>query len=261
MDRYESYEADNRRDKGASLAVALLGGAALGALAMYLADPEQGRRRRVLAAEAMRNMTERTGGAVSAVWSEASSRLFGRQEGATRLTGARSVKPIDDHVLEARVRSKLSRLVTNANAIDIVADQGRVTLSGPVVEQERDAVLELVQAIPGVESVRASLDDGGRMQAQWSGVSLLALAGGVLLGYYGLTRRGGSGIATIGAGINWLSRNVRGFELLRLFGATGESGAAKPASGNEPAVTERAVDIKPSPDDVFDVWNKGQMLH
>ncbi|MDB5796687.1 MAG: hypothetical protein JWP36_589 [Paucimonas sp.] len=250
MDRYETEES------GASIALALLGGVALGAVAMYLADPDQGRRRRAIVQDTARNLGSRTGDVVNSAWRDASGRFSGWQETATRLIGPRSSKPIDDHVLEARVRSKLSRIASNAGAIDVVADRGRVTLSGPVVPDERDAVLDLVQNIPGVEAVRARLDDGEQASMpQWGAPALLALAGGALLGYYGLARRGGGGGSRSGGGgsellrhgLGWLSQNFRGMEWMKLLGG---------AVHGEPVVLERSIDIKASPETVFDVWSR-----
>ena len=241
----DQYETD---DSGAGIAVALLGGIALGALAMYLTDPVQGRQRRARARATMHGMTERTSDVMNSAWRDASSKFSGLQQNAGRLIGRRDSKPIDDHVLEARVRSRLSRIASNAHAIDVTADQGRVTLSGPVVSNERDAILELVQAIPGVESVRAWLDDGdGRGGWQPDALPMVALAGGVLLGYYGLTRRNRSGNDAIRAGLNWLSGNLRSVDWMGLFGGIAEG---------EPVVMERSIEIKAAPEEVFDVWSR-----
>src|SRR4051812_13621471 len=103
------------------LATTILGGIALGALAMYLADPDQGRRRRAIAQDKMRSMTGRTGDALGGVMRDASNRLTGLQAQASRLLGQHDYKPIDDHVLEARVRAKLGRIVSDAHRIDVRA--------------------------------------------------------------------------------------------------------------------------------------------
>lgn len=247
MNRYrQEREAESETESGTGMALALLGGMALGALAMYLADPEQGRQRRALAQDAMRNMGERTGDAFNSAWRGASDRLSGLQQSATRLIGQPAVKPIDNHVLEARVRSKLARVASNAHAIEVSADAGRVTLFGPVVPHEREAVLDLVQSIPGVESVKSRLDDGGGMGDLGPALPLLAIAGGVLLGYYGLRRGGGDWLRT---GANWLSNNMRGMDLQSMFG-----GMFGGMSAGETVVVERSIDIRATPESVFDVW-------
>ena len=238
-------ERFDREERGAAVALALLGGMAAGALAMYLSDPEQGSRRRARAQDAMRGMTGRAGGAVSSAWRDASSRLSDWQESASRLMGQRSAKPIDNHVLEARVRAKLSRAASNADAIEVHADAGRVTLSGPVVAQERDFILDLVQSIPGVEAVRARLDEGGREFPTVPVLSVLALAGGAILGYYGLRHRS-SVNSWLRSGMDWVSSGMHGLEL-GLFG-----GLMRGA----PVSVERSIDINAAPEAVFQIWSR-----
>lgn len=239
MDYYETEESR------AGIAMALLGGVALGALAMYLADPDQGRRRRSRVQETVRNMTERTGDMANMAWRDAASRFAGFQQSSGRPAGQRSSKPIDDHVLEARVRSKIGRATANAHDILVHADQGRITLGGSVSPDERQAVFELVQSIPGVDAVRARFDDDAPAPRHpGTGLPLVALVGGALLGYYGLSRRSGLGNDVIRTGFDWLS-GLRQFDWMRLF-----SGAVE----GRPVEMIRSIDIKASPEAVFDVW-------
>lgn len=240
MDRFD------REEHGATLALALLGGMAAGALAMYLSDPEQGPRRRAVAQDAVRGVTGRASGAVSSAWRDASSRLSGWQESASRMIGQRSAKPIDNHVLEARVRAKLNRAVSNASAIEVHADAGRVTLSGPVVAQERDFVLDLVQAIPGVEAVRARLDEGEGNFPTVPVLSVLALAGGAILGYYGLRNRA-SVNSWLRSGMDWISNGLHGLDLSGMFGG---------ALHGTPISVERSIDIQAAPEAVFQIWSR-----
>ncbi len=246
MDRYET------EDSGAGIALAVLGGIALGAIAMYLTDPEQGRRRRSLLQKTVRNMSSRTGDLANSAWRDASSRFAGLQQSASRLVGQRSSKPIDDHVLEARVKSKLNRTASSPHAIEVVADQGRITLSGVVEREEREVLLDLVQSIPGVDEVRVDLDDGTRGRRGLSGsLPLIALAGGALLGYYGLSRGRGAGADVIRTGLHWLSGLSEIFHLRAFDWLRGISGAVE----GEPVEMSRTIDINAAPDAVFDVWS------
>lgn len=250
MDRHD------REEHGATLALALLGGMAAGALAMYLTDPEEGPRRRAMAQDAMRGVTGRATGAVNSVWQDASSRLSGWQESARNIIGQRSAKPIDNHVLEARVRAKLSRVASNADAIEVEADAGRVTLSGLVVPQEREAILDLVQAIPGVEAVRARLDEDESEFPTVPVLSVLALAGGAILGYYGLRNR-----ATINdwmhSGLDWLSHSLEGLDLKGMLGGgVLGGGMLGKAMGGRAQSVERSIEIKATPEQVFQVWSR-----
>lgn len=229
--------------------VNLIGGIALGALAMYLADPSQGRRRRALAQDRMRRVTSKTGTVFNVAVRDAGQRLSGLQAQASRMIGQRA-KPIDDHVLEARVRSRIGRLVSHAHPVQVTAHQGRVTLSGPVLEYERQQLLDLVQAIPGVEDVRDRMDahdegEGGEA-GSWSMLRILATLGGSALGYYGMTRRTASGMSLAAAGLALLAGALRGRDM---------RGMGMPAQGGEFDV-ERSIEIRAAPETVFDVWSK-----
>src|SRR5690606_30687312 len=116
---------------------AWLGGIALGAAAMYVADPAHGKRRRTLARDQLRNASLNAGKTWDIARRDAGDCLHDLQTQANHLLGRQTVKPIDDHVLEARVSSKICRKVSNWHAIDVDARLGCVTLSGPVLTEER----------------------------------------------------------------------------------------------------------------------------
>jgi osmotically-inducible protein OsmY len=64
----------------------------------------------------------------------------------------------DDDQLVARVRSELGHRVEHARGIEVVAEQGRVTLRGPVLSSELDEVLATTLKVRGVEAVENRLD-------------------------------------------------------------------------------------------------------
>lgn len=133
----------------------LITGAALGLLAMYVLDPEVGRRRRALARDKLirlRTKTRRTA-AVTArdvrnratgIVAEARGFVFGQET--------------DDRALEERVRSHLGFLVRHPSSIEVRASEGRVTLSGPVLADE------VRQLVRGVRSVRGVWDVENRLE-------------------------------------------------------------------------------------------------
>lgn len=262
-------DSDNLR-----LATSIIGGIALGALAMYLTDPVQGRRRRAMAQDKMRSMTHRTGDRVGSVMRDASHRLSGLQAQAGRLIGQRNYKPIDDHVLEARVRSKLGRLVSNAHQIEVLADQGCVTLKGPVLADERRHLLKMVEGIPGVEDVRDRLDayddeanlsrhaHAREKESDWTAAQIMALVGG-LLGYYGITRRSPAGVALAAASMGLAARNMSNTGMLaNLANISGNFGGIdwRQLFGGilqeEPFQVQKTIEIKAAPETVFDVWSR-----
>jgi uncharacterized membrane protein len=240
-----------------------LGGIAVGAIAMYLADPTHGKRRRAVAQQKLRTLTSKTSGVLNAAVHDASHRWSDLQLQANRIIGqGNQIKPIDNHVLEARVRSKLGRAMMNSHFIDVKADQGYVTLKGSVPSEDRQEVARLVQAIPGVRDVRDRLDVQDSMlgsqsdESRWGGQAgsslvspwMLALIGGGILGYFGFTRRTSSGQLLAMAGLNFLSRNLANTEFGRMFGGDG--------SYADMIEVQKSIEIKASPETVFDIWTR-----
>ncbi|MDB5855990.1 MAG: polyketide cyclase [Herminiimonas sp.] len=233
--------------------VGLVGGMVLGALAMYVADPDMGRRRRAAMQERMRELASRTGDAVNGVMREAGSRASGVQFGASRLLGQQRVMPIDDHVLEARVRSRISRLSTELDHVGVSARLGTVTLRGPVSAVEKSRLLDLVEGIPGVEYVRDRLQDGdsssslARMVGDNAATLKLAAGLGVgLLACYAVSRRGSGGMRAAAAGFGMLA-GLRNMDWRKYFGSS--------VSG-QPVEIEKQIQIQAMPDAVFDIWSR-----
>lgn len=130
-------------------------GAGLGAAAMYLLDPQDGARRRAL-----------VGDKVTRYSRLARENLSGRIEDARNRSGGmmaelraqlRLGSPTDE-VLLARVRSKLGHVVSHPAAISVTAQDGQVTLRGPILMSEIDHALMTVQLIPGVTDVNNQLE-------------------------------------------------------------------------------------------------------
>jgi hypothetical protein len=75
---------------------------------------------------------------------------------ATR--GRLSPAAVDDVRLLERVRAKLGRACSHPRAIDVDAQNGEVTLRGPILANEVDDVIRTVGAVPGVMAVVNELD-------------------------------------------------------------------------------------------------------
>ena len=115
-----------------------------GALAMYYLDPQQGAGRRA----ALRDLLFAGPGA--------------RPRGADPMVGRLGRRtyhripqsdPQRDAELRDQVRQRLDRLVSFPRALHVEVAHGVVRLSGNVLVQERDALLEQVQAMPGVQKL------------------------------------------------------------------------------------------------------------
>lgn len=173
----------------------LVGGLALGALAMFISDPSQGRRRRALLQDKMNSATHKTSKLMDRVIRDTHNRLLGLQAQARRILGTKSVKPIDDHVLEARVRSRLGREIPEFEKVHIRASQGTISLSGNITAEEESRLLEIVEAIPGVDAVQHNLAIGPVINpvhhTHWSVADTVSVACAVSVGlwvWYKLTR-------------------------------------------------------------------------
>ncbi len=246
--------------------VVWLGGVALGAAAMYVADPVHGKRRREMAQDKFHKAGRKAEQTWQNMRRDAGGRLQGLQSQADRWLGKHDVKPIDDHVLEARVSSKIGRKVLNWHAIDVDAHLGYVTLSGPIVAEEKGPLLELVRGIPGVLEVRDELDvyddpnnipdlqkyyvspkRGLARDDKWSpGARLMAALGGGLIGYYGITRRNAAGSMMVAAGLGLLARSLGSYEDLKSLVASDKEKSVRVC---------KSIEINASPEKVFDAWS------
>ena len=144
----------------------LLGGLGIGAGLMYLLDPERGRRRRASA----RGKAASVLGAGGAALGRASRDLAHRSRGLAAEAGARlHHEPVDNRVLEDRVRSKMGRFVSHSHAIEVLADDGEITLAGEILDSEVAGLLAAVRSVRGVRKV----DDQLRVHESAGSVSSL----------------------------------------------------------------------------------------
>ena len=82
-----------------------------------------------------------------------------RTQGVVAETKARLIEgEVDDWTLAERVRAEHGRATRHTGAIDVQASQGQVTLSGPILRDEVDAVLASFQSVRGVKGVENRLE-------------------------------------------------------------------------------------------------------
>jgi hypothetical protein len=60
---------------------------------------------------------------------------------------------VDDETLIERVRAKLGRVSSHPRAIDVLADDGVITLRGPILAGELPNVIAATRSVRGVEDV------------------------------------------------------------------------------------------------------------
>jgi uncharacterized membrane protein/gas vesicle protein len=245
-------------------AVGLMAAAGIGAGAMYLFDPDRGKRRRGqlrskarhfnkiaadVAGKTQRDLRNHLSGVVSHL-----ETLF-REEEST------------NEVREARVRSKLGRVVSHPHAIVVKAVDGVVKLSGPILAKEVQPLLNAIISVGGVKNIENDLAihdeagdipalQGGRLRegerfgpfkTTWSPTTrLISGVAGSALAIYGGTRRSilGSVIGSVGLGL--ATRALTNVEAQQLVGID--------ANARGIAI-DKTITINAPIDEVFTYWS------
>jgi BON domain len=211
-------------------------GLGLGTGLMFLLDPARGRRRRALLRDKAVWAVRQTGDCLEVTGRDLRNRTQGI---VTGLQSRFSSEPVDDAVLVDRVRSKLGRVVSHPGAIHVTAQNGNVTLSGPVLSAEVPELLTCVNRVQGVNEVTNNLElhdeagnhpalQGGRerqgsqfefLQENWSPAArLVAGAAGASLAAYGGVRRDALGAGLGAAGLLLLTRGITNTGLKQMVG-------------------------------------------
>src|SRR5262245_30335813 len=124
---------------------AIVGTAVISVVAMYLFDPDRGRRRRAIFRDKARRTLRNTTELADVAARDMSHRLQGLRASARHLFMRRDAG--DDLVLIERVRAKMGRVVSHPHAIQIGARNGRITLSGPILAHEAHKLLDTVRSV------------------------------------------------------------------------------------------------------------------
>lgn len=136
-------------------------GLGLGTGIMYLLDPDRGRRRRALLRDKCALAARKTGEVFEATACDLRNRTQGI---VAELQSRFSSAPADDGVLVDRVRSKLGRIVSHPRAVQVTAQNGEVTLSGPILANEVDSLLSCARHVNGVNEVINNLEVHARSE-------------------------------------------------------------------------------------------------
>lgn len=252
-----------------------LGGAAAGALLMYMLDPDRGSARRAHSVSSVRNMGARTSSAVGNAWRSAGSRLGIAADDA----GGSAVDAAAGAVRAALPDGAADRAGT---ALEHGMAKTRGTL-GRASEAVSDAVSEGVsksvsRAQDALGRAGAALGDtydsasrragklGGRMrdavqggpEGEWAPTTRnSALAGGGLLALYGLMRRSPLGLVAALAGAALLARGAANKPLGGLLHGQGLSlsGLRGLAPDMDQTIDfEKTIHIDAPPHEVYDLW-------
>lgn len=254
---------DQETRRMSSLAI-WMAGAALGAAAMYMTDPDRGRRRRALATDKMRSMANKTSDAMNVARRDLGNRMQGMRAQTGRLFSRRDHSN-DEEILLARVRKEIGRAVAHPRAIKVDVHNGCVTLHGPVLAHEKQDLLDCVRSVRGITDIDDKLDvhesaagipslqgegrqrrNGSTTRESWPpGLRAVAALGGSVLGLYGLTRRSVPGMAAAAIGLGLAARGIGNRPLARMRSA-----------GAQTVDLQTSIYIDAAPETVFDVWSK-----
>jgi osmotically-inducible protein OsmY len=130
--------------------VAFFSGLGLGAGAMFLLDPDRGKRRRAL----MRDKAIHISHTSKEALEKTARDLRNRATGIVAETKAMlNEEQVPDSVLVERVRATLGHYPVHDRAIHIEARDGVVTLTGDTLANEVETLIDAVSSVRGVKDV------------------------------------------------------------------------------------------------------------
>lgn len=245
------------RDSG----LALLGGMLVGVTAMFFLDPRSGRRRRAEAGQQVAKLAREVELSLGSHGRDLRNRAQGQVARTARVFQADLV---EDHRLEARVRSTLGHLTGQARAIVVEAREGHVRLHGTIPEADLGDVLTGLRRVPGVqrlESLLLPIPKAGQPALRSAGTSsepnrpqvpteplspparaIVGAAGG-LLAFWGLRHGGASGAAGAALGGWMLARSL-----------VDEAEHPWIAAGGPPTFVQKTLEIGAPVQRVFAAW-------
>jgi hypothetical protein len=216
-------------------------GLGLGTAAMFLLDPDRGKRRRALLRDKLAWAARKTAEAIDTTARDVSNRTRGL---AAEFQSKLAHEQPDDQVLVERVRAKLGRVVSHPSAINVTARDGCLTLRGPILASELKKTESCVLSVIGVRELSNELEvhdsaennpalQGGReraghrfefLQENWSPTArLIAGAAGATLAAYGGKRHDGLGAGVGAAGLLLLARGLTNVNLKEMASFTTSS--------------------------------------
>lgn len=134
----------------------LLAGTAVGSFITFFFDPVRGNYRQALLRDKMVSFRRDANLYGGRFYRDLKNRSLGVKAKTKKVISGEG--PIRDDVLEARVRSKFGRIVSHPRAIQVIAHDGVVTLSGAILKSEVKELVKCVRKVAGVRDVENGLD-------------------------------------------------------------------------------------------------------
>ena len=220
----------------------MLRGTAFGLGMMYYFDPDRGKRRRALVADQIVHLANSLGHNIDVMIRDATHRC----QGMIAETGAMLMpEEVSEQQLAERVRAKLGRCVSHPSSIEVTVAGESVILSGPVLAEEVDELLNAIRSVRGVGNVENRLEvhedagdvpglqgpgrkpgqRAGMMQESWPPATRLlasVIGGGMVLRAVRNPGLLNLGLGAVGFGL--LTRAATNMETKRLAGMTERRG-------------------------------------
>jgi uncharacterized membrane protein len=260
-----------------------LGGAAAGALLMYMLDPDRGSARRAQSAAAVRNAGTRTTETLGNVWHSASSRMSSAADEAIESVksavpdgglgstlsrmGRAAGEMLDDTVSKAkgavgRASSAAGDIADEAiskakTGMGGAEDSDRLSSARGAVSRAADTAADFyddTRKTAGRLGKRLTQEVRGDSEGAWNPTMRnTALVGGGMLALMGLMRRSPMGTVLGLAGAALLARGAANQPLRTLVGrGTAGLGMAKGMSMDQAIDFEKTVHIDASPNEVYE---------
>lgn len=144
--------------RGIGLGFGLVLGALVGAGMVFALASERGRRRRRLErikAQLKRRKLMALGGRALSRSRDLRNRVKGR---LIEVRAARREGPVTDEILVERIRARIGHCSDHPRNILVTVKDGMVTVGGPILAREVDAVIRCVQGVRGVRGVTNCLE-------------------------------------------------------------------------------------------------------
>ncbi len=215
--------------------VAIISALGLGAGLMYFFDPNRGKRRRALVRDQAVHLSKTANRELNRTVADVRNRANGVLVETEKLFKSETVT---DQQLEGRVRTQLGRLSNHPHAIKTSVENGKVTLSGLILTDEVESVLNGIASVWGVQEIEnklevhetaeqnSSLQGNNRVERQnigWSPKTraLAATAGGGLA-LLAVAKRNTLNSILSSVGVGLVARSVINKPLSKLIATNGE---------------------------------------
>ncbi len=135
---------------------AFLVGAAIGSVLVYFFDPYRGNYRRAKFKDKSLKFKKSSVSLAERQLKNVRNQFRGFTYGLKNLFIDQG--PVENSVLEARIRSKIGRKISHAHAVKVNVIDGNVTLSGPILRREVNQVLACARTVSGVKKLVNKLE-------------------------------------------------------------------------------------------------------